>query len=169
MIFIMLDFSNKSLSSFCFCKIFFFVNFFPLSCTPQTDRAQESLPLPQLCQLPAVRVEFPTGRVRHLWELQLNWFREQRTQYSRQADDSQETLEQRHNSKFLFYSDFSLNRLLISFLSYMYNHLVRTITKPSLIWPKYAIRILYLSEENQICILLTDQVSLWLFYKHFSY
>ena len=41
-----------------------------------------------LFSLPAVRAEWQTGRVRHLWESQLNWSREQRTNILNLADAS---------------------------------------------------------------------------------
>ena len=51
----------------------------------ETGRARECSPVPQHCQLPAVKAEWQSGRVRHLWESQLNWSRQQRTKYSNLA------------------------------------------------------------------------------------
>ena len=51
-----------------------------------TGKAQECLPAPQFCWLPGVRAAWQTGSVRHLWGWQLSCYREQRFEYSNQAE-----------------------------------------------------------------------------------
>ena len=125
MIFTMIDFSNKSWNPFCYCKNFFFINFsttFMFAVDSQSPGVFACTPVScqqwgqnyRLAECAICGSYNSTG----LGNSALNIQDKPMTPGKPWSKDT--------IPNFCFIPVFSLNRLLISFLSYMYNHLFRT-------------------------------------------